>query len=55
MIEEKYEKYSREEKVETFKSMTLFPAGSLVGKTYKSIKRRDGFKNMKVFIDANIF
>ena len=38
MIEEKYEKYSREEKLEAFKSMTLFPAGSLVGKTYKSIK-----------------
>ena len=38
MIEEKYEKYSIEEKLEAFRSIIPMPPGSLVGKSIQSIK-----------------
>lgn len=38
LIEEKYQEYSIEEKLEAFRSIVPMPPGSLVGKSIQSIK-----------------
>lgn len=38
MIEEKYQKFSKQEKLEAFYSIKGMPSGSLVGKSIQSIK-----------------
>jgi predicted DNA-binding protein len=42
MIEEKYEKYSIQEKLEAFRSIVPMASGSLVGKSIQSIKTEMG-------------
>ena len=42
MIEEKYEKYSIQEKLEAFRSIVPMPSGSLIGKSIQSIKAEMG-------------
>ena len=42
MIEVKYQEIRKKEKIEAFKSLTMFPAGSLVGKSIQSIKTEMG-------------
>ncbi|MBU0924563.1 hypothetical protein KKG81_06725 [bacterium] len=42
MIEEKYEKYSIQEKLEAFRSIVPMRAGSLLGKSIQSIKTEIG-------------
>jgi predicted DNA-binding protein len=42
MIEEKYEKYSIQEKLEAFRSIVPMTSGSLLGKSIQSIKTEMG-------------
>ncbi len=42
MIEEKYQEYSVQEKLEAFRSIVPMPSGSLVGKSIQSIKEDMG-------------
>lgn len=42
MIEEKYQKYSIQEKLEAFQSIISMPAGFLNGKSIQSIKEEMG-------------
>ncbi len=38
MIEQRYQEYSRQEKLEAFRSLVPVPPGSLTGKSIQSIK-----------------
>lgn len=42
MIEQRYQEYSVQEKLEALKSIVPMPPGSLVGKTIQSIKAQMG-------------